>query len=138
MFEAKSLQCERNGHVLFERISFKVEAGESFYIRGKNGVGKTTLLRILAGITKADKGKVTWGEKPIHHPLTSFKNEMSYLSHQNGLKAMLRVYENLELFIILTIIANHLTTVGFEFDSKLNKYAKTLNNQLMKQFDTNE
>ncbi|MDE0301914.1 MAG: ATP-binding cassette domain-containing protein, partial [Gammaproteobacteria bacterium] len=48
MLEARELGCRRDGRSLFENLSFKVKAGQLWLVRGANGSGKTSLLRILA------------------------------------------------------------------------------------------
>ncbi|MFZ1908551.1 MAG: ATP-binding cassette domain-containing protein, partial [Burkholderiales bacterium] len=62
--EAKGLsKGYRDGKLLFEKLDLSIEAGEKVAIIGPNGIGKTTLLRCLAGELKADAGTVKWAEK---------------------------------------------------------------------------
>jgi ATPase subunit of ABC transporter with duplicated ATPase domains len=68
------------GKPLFEKVSLTVEAGEKIAIIGANGIGKTTLLRCLAGNLKPDKGTVKWAEKArvgywAQDPADEFKAE---------------------------------------------------------------
>lgn len=65
------------------------------YLKGKNGSGKTSLLRILAGIQKPTKGMVTYGKEPI--PIRKFnKPYCTYIGHKTGLKQELSVMDNLK------------------------------------------
>lgn len=56
--EASRLGCLRGDTHLFRHLSFKVAPGEWVHIVGRNGVGKTTLLRMLTGIVQPDRGEV--------------------------------------------------------------------------------
>ncbi len=58
LLDAVALRCERGGRLLFDDLSLSVAAGESLQIGGVNGSGKTSLLRILAGLLPADAGTV--------------------------------------------------------------------------------
>ncbi len=83
MLEARHLSCERGGRVLFRGLSFSVQAGQLLEIRGRNGSGKSRLLRILAGITSDWSGQLDRFERTL------------YLGHENGLHPKLTVLENL-------------------------------------------
>jgi len=61
--EAKGLSKSYGSRSLFHNLDISVEAGEKVAIIGPNGVGKTTLLRCLAGNLEADAGSVKWAEK---------------------------------------------------------------------------
>lgn len=78
-----NLAYSRNQQVLFEALSLELEAGQGLIISGANGSGKTSLLRILAGLVPAAEGQI---DKPA---------ELHYLGHQPGLKSYLSVEENL-------------------------------------------
>ena len=60
MFEALNLSCVRDERTLFSGLSFTLEPGEIVQIEGRNGAGKTSLMRILAGLSSADAGEVRW------------------------------------------------------------------------------
>ncbi|MCY4040590.1 MAG: heme ABC exporter ATP-binding protein CcmA [Gammaproteobacteria bacterium] len=84
MLEARHLSCERGGRILFRGLSFSLQAGQSLEIRGRNGSGKSRLLRILAGITSDWSGQLDRAERAL------------YLGHENGLHPKLTVLENLD------------------------------------------
>ena len=58
---AETLAYRRGDQALFENLSFEVSAGQLVWLRGHNGRGKTSLLRLLAGLAQPDQGRVTWG-----------------------------------------------------------------------------
>lgn len=78
------LTIARGGMPVLAGVSFELAAGQALILRGPNGVGKTTLLRTIAGLQPALSGEVTGAE-----------DQIAYAAHSDGLKAMLSVHENL-------------------------------------------
>ncbi len=97
MLEVCDLACVRGGRRLFSGLSFQVEPGELLWIEGRNGAGKTSLLRILCGLGEAEAGAVLWRGAPVRGQRDAFLGEMLYLGHLNALKDDLTVAENLRL-----------------------------------------
>jgi len=87
MLEVISLTCTRGGAAVLEDVSFKVAAGQALILRGPNGIGKTTLLRTLAGLQPSKSGVVDYPE-----------DEGAYASHADGIKTALTVTENLKFW----------------------------------------
>ncbi|MXS21735.1 cytochrome c biogenesis heme-transporting ATPase CcmA [Pseudomonas oryzihabitans] len=85
LLDAVALRCERGGRLLFDDLSLGLAAGESLQIGGVNGSGKTSLLRILAGLLPADAGEV-------RRPAAA---ELLWLGHAPGIAEGLTVLENL-------------------------------------------
>ena len=54
MLEARALTCVRGDKKLFADLNFQVGPGECLHVRGENGVGKTSLLRLLTGLSKPE------------------------------------------------------------------------------------
>jgi len=65
MFEVINLGCIRGERRLFRGLNFSVQPGELIEIRGINGSGKTSLLRILCGLAQPAEGEVRWDGKNI-------------------------------------------------------------------------
>ena len=65
MLEAVQLECVRGERTLFAGVSFRLEDGEMLYLQGKNGSGKTSLLRMLCGLAPAASGEIRWRNEPI-------------------------------------------------------------------------
>ncbi len=93
--EAKGLAVERGERELFSDLSFTVRAGEVAQLRGPNGVGKTTLLRILAGLSQPSAGDVLVDGRSIAAERQSFGQSLAWCGHRSGLKVDLSVNENL-------------------------------------------
>ena len=65
MLEASNLECVRGERRLFAGVSFRLEGGEMLSLQGRNGSGKTSLLRMLCGLTPPVSGEIRWRGKPI-------------------------------------------------------------------------
>jgi heme exporter protein A len=81
------LAVQRGGLTVLEGLSFRLGAGEALVLRGPNGIGKTTLLRTLAGLQPTVAGEVNLPPESL-----------TYAAHADGLKAVLSVRENLEFW----------------------------------------
>ncbi|WP_145577075.1 cytochrome c biogenesis heme-transporting ATPase CcmA [Yersinia mollaretii] len=98
MLEAKDLTCIRDERRLFQRLSFCISAGEIVQVEGQNGAGKTSLLRILAGLADADEGLVSWQGENIRRDRARYHQDLMYLGHQPGIKSVLTPFENLAFY----------------------------------------
>lgn len=96
-FYVEDLSCERGERVLFSRLSFKLTAGDIFLVQGPNGVGKTSLLRILAGLLQPTSGRICWAEQAIGQDVF-YRNNILFISHLLGLKLQLSPRENLSFY----------------------------------------
>lgn len=76
-------------------VSLDLAAGQVVHVAGSNGVGKTTLLRVLAGLLTAEQGGVDWQGRPISANFDSYAASLAYLGHSDGLKADFSPSENL-------------------------------------------
>ena len=99
--EARALSCSRGDRRLFENISFILEANQLLLVEGRNGSGKTSLLRILCGMRTQDDGSVLWCGESIERLGTAYYEQLAYVGHQDGVKRDLTVTENLRLAQIL-------------------------------------
>src|SRR4051794_15206909 len=80
---------------LFTGINLELVGGEVLQIAGDNGKGKTTLLRMLAGLLPPLEGYITWNNIKIEKSSEQYCRDVIYLGHLLGLKPYLTVYENL-------------------------------------------
>lgn len=93
--EVKELSCYRGESLLFEGLDWTLREGEAVQVVGPNGSGKTSLLRILAGLLPEDQGQVLWCGIEIRASRARYQRQMGYLGHHLGLKQDLTVLENL-------------------------------------------
>lgn len=98
MLEIINLSCLRDERVLFRELSFSVHAGDMVQIEGANGAGKTSLLRLLAGLSRPEQGEVNWQGQPIRQQRERWHQDMLYLGHHPGVKAVLSPLENLRFY----------------------------------------
>jgi len=99
---ANNLSCIRQQHVLFDKISFQLNAGEVLLIEGSNGSGKSSLLRLLTGLATPAAGEILWRGQAIQDLRADYWEHLHYIGHTNGLKPGLSVIENIELMARLT------------------------------------
>ena len=95
----RGLACRRGERRLFERFDLDVAAGDLVWLRAANGYGKTTLLRVLAGLAKPDAGTIEWRAdepSPRGRP-----DSLLFLAHTNALKDDLTVVESVRLMVAL-------------------------------------
>ena len=85
-------------HVL-KGVSLTLSPGELLHIRGANGTGKTTLLRVVCGLLPPEQGVVCWYGKPIYEEREAYQARMTYASHEPALKSDLTAIENLRFAV---------------------------------------
>ena len=95
--EAHALECIRDDRTLFSNLAFRLESGQALILEGRNGSGKTSLLRILCGIRLPDAGTVTWGDTDINKLGPDYHVHTSYVGHRDGIKLDLTPLENLAM-----------------------------------------
>ena len=83
----QDLGVARGGVAVLEGLTFRVEAGTSLILRGPNGIGKTTLLRAIAGL-----------QPPLSGSIDAPEDSIAYAAHSDGIKQALTVRENLEFW----------------------------------------
>ncbi|HEX3937102.1 MAG TPA: heme ABC exporter ATP-binding protein CcmA [Xanthobacteraceae bacterium] len=92
---AVDLACHRGGRDVFAGVSFAVASGEAMIVSGRNGAGKSSLLRMLVGLVRLTVGRLSLdgGDGEL-----SIAEQAHYLGHQDALKGSLSVAENLRFW----------------------------------------
>ena len=98
LLQVNNLSCVREDRTLFEHLSFTVSPGDLVQIEGPNGVGKTSLLRLLTGLSQPFSGEVLWNGENIRACRDEYHASLLYLGHQPGVKAALTPFENLTFY----------------------------------------
>lgn len=91
-----NLSCIKQDRVLFENLDWTLEPNTIMHLVGDNGAGKTSLLRIVAGLSDAAEGEVLWNGENITHAREDYFSDMVYLGHKVALNGWLTPVENLE------------------------------------------
>lgn len=87
----------RAGRTLFSKLAMEIGPGAALWVRGANGSGKTSLLRLLCGLAHPDHGEVRWQGRDIRADRAGFNASLLYIGHAPGLKGDLLAWENLAL-----------------------------------------
>ena len=93
--QGNALTCIRDDRILFSNLSFRLKASQTLLIEGRNGSGKTSLLRMLCGIRMPDEGQITWNDRDIFKLSTDYLSSIAYVGHKDGVKLDLTARENL-------------------------------------------
>lgn len=93
---ASGVTLWRGERRLCHELHLDLAAGEALQLAGPNGSGKTSLLRVLAGLGRLDEGDVNWDGEPLRRS-ASFRSARIYLAHANGIKSHLTPLENFAL-----------------------------------------
>lgn len=101
MLTISNISCVRGHRPLFVPVSFSLQPAQALHLEGENGIGKTSLLRIICGLSPADAGEVLWNGIALNtqHPegVEAFRAALCYMGHNLSLKDELTAVENLML-----------------------------------------
>lgn len=96
--QVEQLACRRGDKILFRDLTLAWQSGDFIQIEGHNGIGKTSLLRIVAGLAQPLAGKVRWNFEEISKCREEYYYQLLYLGHQAGVKPELTAWENLRFY----------------------------------------
>jgi heme exporter protein A len=94
MLQAIELECVRGNRSLFAGLSVELAPGQCLHVAGNNGAGKTSLLRILAGLLIPTAGSVKWKGTDTARSREEFGSDLAFVGHLNGIKDDLSALEN--------------------------------------------
>ena len=118
MLNSSNLQAKLSGinlsqvlgaRELFSNLMFELQTGEILLVRGANGCGKTSLLRIICGLALPESGTVFWDKKNIHEQPSEYRTILTYVGHRAGVKLDLTPEENLQLVAVNQAQENRLS-----------------------------
>ena len=99
MLTISNISCVRGHKPLFAPVNFSLQPAQALHLEGDNGIGKTSLLRIICGLSPADEGEVLWNGVALNrqHPegVEAFRAALCYMGHNLSLKDELTAVENL-------------------------------------------
>jgi len=110
MLSTSDLACVRGDRRLFSGLGFSLESGGRLHVGGENGSGKTSLLRILCGLSPPDAGVILWQGEAIDKLGDEYRSAVLYLGHHNALKEELTALENLQTSAALAGVSVDLDT----------------------------
>jgi len=94
VFEIKDLSCQKGFNLLFKNINFTAKESDIVQVKGANGKGKTSLLRILSSLSEPDTGQISFND--FLSDSDEYQKDILYLGHNPSISIDLTVIENLE------------------------------------------
>lgn len=95
---AQHLVCEKSDRQLFSNINIELSSGQLLYVTGENGAGKTSLLRILVGLSAPAGGSVQINGFDVQKDINSASQGLLYFGHKQGISQLLSAIENLQFW----------------------------------------
>jgi heme exporter protein A len=95
MLSVTHLSCSRGDKRLFSGVTLSLQPGQWLHLEGDNGVGKTSLLRLVCGLSALEEGEISWKNQSVVKNPEEFRADLAYLGHQLALKEDLSPLENL-------------------------------------------
>ena len=95
VLQADNIACRRGLRTVLSELCFTFSAGEVWWLAGNNGSGKTTMLRVLAGLLRHD-GRLLWqGRSIAGDDRSEYQRQLAYVGHRSGVDGRLTVMENM-------------------------------------------
>ncbi|MCK8785256.1 heme ABC exporter ATP-binding protein CcmA [Roseomonas sp. NAR14] len=98
MLEAEDLACLRGERAVFAGLGFRLAPGGALLLTGANGAGKSSLLRLLAGLLAPAAGRLLWAGEDVQADRAAHARRLRYVGHADAAKPALTLRENLALY----------------------------------------
>lgn len=98
MLTIDNLTLIKDNKEIFSNLGFSVSTSSALIIKGKNGSGKTSLLKIICNIMQANSGQILWGGQNINQFRDDFNGDLQFIGHKNFLNLELTIKQNLLFF----------------------------------------
>jgi len=102
MLTVQNLSLFKDDKKIFSDLGFSIGLNSALIIKGRNGCGKSSLLKIIAGIAKPSSGKILWGGEDVENFRADFNGDSQFIGHKNFLEQELTVLENLRFYTKLS------------------------------------
>jgi heme exporter protein A len=103
LFNGNNLVCFRGERTVFAKLDFSLDQGGALILRGANGSGKSSLLRLMAGLSQPLEGLLKWDNVPILFDIEDHNSRLHFVGHSDPVKTVLTVKENLQFWSKLRI-----------------------------------
>ncbi len=94
MLDVQQLSFDYQDKPLLEGFQISLKAGQLLHLHGRNGTGKTTLLKLLAGLLFPRDGEIRYNNQSIYRDLNAYHQELCYVGHKTAISPLLTVAEN--------------------------------------------
>lgn len=94
MLTVIDLDFDYQDEPLLKQVNFHLPAGGLLHLRGANGTGKTTLLKLIAGLYRPNQGQIQFLKQSIYNNLTQYHGTLCYIGHKSGINPYLTLREN--------------------------------------------
>ncbi len=111
LISVTNLTCIREERLLFDQLNIEINAGDIVQVEGPNGSGKTSLLRILSGLSQPFEGEVFFNQQLISQSREEFHQDLLYLGHLPGVKGEMSAAENLSFNLTLQGAPNNAVNI---------------------------
>ena len=101
----EALACRRGGRLVFAGLDCRLPPGGALLLTGRNGSGKSSLLRLLATLLAPAAGQLSWGGAPVARDVANYRAQLLYVGHLDGTKAAMTPRETLGFWASLRGIA---------------------------------
>ncbi len=101
LFSGHDLTCVRGERRVFAHLRFALDPGDALVLTGANGSGKTSLLRLMAGLGRPAAGAIRWNEEDIAADPETHNARLHFVGHGDTVKPALSARENVAFWTAL-------------------------------------